>query len=97
MKAIIVDDELDGIRTLQKILERYCPQVKVVTTCSSATIAKGQISAVHPDGVFLDIQMPSKTGLEMLTELPEILKLYLLLPITNTCFRHCSSVPQIIF
>jgi two-component SAPR family response regulator len=28
MKAIIVDDEQDGIRTLQKMLERYCPHVK---------------------------------------------------------------------
>lgn len=70
MKAIIVDDEPDGIRTLQKMLERYCPHVKVAATCSSATIAKGQISAVHPDIVFLDIQMPGKTGLELLMELP---------------------------
>ena len=70
MKAIIVDDEQDGIRTLQKMLERYCPHVKVVASCSSATIAKGQISAMNPDVVFLDIQMPGKTGLELLAELP---------------------------
>jgi hypothetical protein len=28
MKAILVDDEPDGIRTLAKMLERYCPQSK---------------------------------------------------------------------
>lgn len=70
MKAIIVDDEQDGIRTLQKMLERYCPQVNVVGSCSSATVAKAQISAMNPDLVFLDIQMPGKTGLELLAELP---------------------------
>jgi len=70
MKAIIVDDEQDGIRTLQKMLERYCPHVKVVASCSSATIAKGQISAMDPEVVFLDIQMPGKSGLELLEELP---------------------------
>ena len=69
MKAILVDDEPDGIRTLQRLLEKHCPQVKVEATCSSATIAKGQISSINPDVVFLDIQMPGKTGLEMLTEL----------------------------
>ena len=69
MKAILVDDELDGIRTLQKMLEKHCPHVKVEATCSSATIAKGQISSIHPDVVFLDIQMPGKTGLELLSEL----------------------------
>lgn len=70
MKAILVDDEPDGIRTLQRLLELHCPQVKILATCTSATIAKAQISAMNPDVVFLDIQMPGKTGLEMLTDLP---------------------------
>jgi len=69
MKAILVDDEWDGIRTLQKMLERYCPQVNVEATCSSAIEAKRQIELLQPDVVFLDIQMPGKTGLELLTEL----------------------------
>jgi two-component system LytT family response regulator len=69
MKAILVDDEPDGIGTLKKMLEIHCPNVKVVSTCSNAFIAKQQISEIRPDVVFLDIQMPGKNGLELLTEL----------------------------
>lgn len=71
MKAIIVDDEPDGIRTLQKMLESHCPNVDVAATCSNATIAKQQLQETKPDVVFLDIQMPGKSGLELLTELPD--------------------------
>jgi two-component system, LytTR family, response regulator len=70
MKAIIVDDEPDGIRTLEKMLQLHCPDVKVAATCSNATIAKQQLEEIKPDIVFLDIQMPGKSGLELLTELP---------------------------
>ena len=69
MQAIIVDDEQDGIRTLQKMLELHCPGVQVVATCSSAAAAKQKIIQFAPDLVFLDIQMPGKSGLELLTEL----------------------------
>jgi two-component system LytT family response regulator len=69
MKAILVDDEPDGIRTLHKMLELHCPQVNVAATCSNAIAAKQQIKDTHPDVVFLDIQMPGKSGLELLSEL----------------------------
>ena len=36
MQAIIVDDEPDGVRALQKMLEMHCPQVQVVATCANA-------------------------------------------------------------
>ncbi len=35
MKAILVDDEPDGIRTLKKLLELNCPEVEIVATCSA--------------------------------------------------------------
>ena len=70
MKAILVDDEPDGIKTLQKMLERYCPAVTVAATCNNAMAAKQQIEALKPDVVFLDIQMPGKSGIEMIGELP---------------------------
>src|ERR1700741_578143 len=70
MKAILVDDEPDGIRALKKMLEVHCPQITIEATCSNAQIAKEKITEVHPDVIFLDIQMPGKSGLELLTELP---------------------------
>ena len=69
MQAILVDDEPDGIRTLQKMLELHCPQVQIVATCSNALTAKQKIAQLVPDVVFLDIQMPGKSGLDLLTEL----------------------------
>jgi len=71
MKAILVDDEPDGIGALKKMLELHCPQVEVVATCSSADMAKQQVNEQQPDVMFLDIQMPGKSGLELLTELPD--------------------------
>jgi len=71
MKAILVDDEPDGIRTLKKMLESHCPNVQVAATCSNATTAKQELESIRPDVVFLDIQMPGKSGLDLLTEMPE--------------------------
>ena len=69
MKAILVDDEPDGIRTLQRLLEIHCPGVQIAATCSNAVAAKEHILQTNPDVVFLDIQMPGKSGLDLLTEL----------------------------
>jgi two-component system LytT family response regulator len=71
MKAILVDDEPDGIRTLKKLLELHCPEVEIAATCSSAIIAEQKLKEIRPDLVFLDVQMPGKSGLDMLAELPE--------------------------
>jgi len=70
MRAILVDDEPDGIRTLQKMLELHCPQVTIEGTSPNATVARQQIRDIQPDVIFLDIQMPGQSGLELLTELP---------------------------
>lgn len=69
MKAILVDDEPDGIRALQKLLQLHCPEVEVLATCSNAVTAKQQILQMEPDVVFLDIQMPGKSGIDLLTDL----------------------------
>ena len=71
MRAILVDDEPDGIRTLKKLLELNCPEVEIVSTCTDAIAAKQKLEELRPDVVFLDIQMPGKSGLDMLAELYE--------------------------
>ena len=69
MKAILVDDEPDGIRTLKRLLERHCPQVTLEATCANAITAKQEIEAIKPDVVFLNIQMPGQSGLDMIAGL----------------------------
>jgi len=69
MRAIIVDDEPDGIKTLNKMLSLSCKQVEVVALCTSAEEGKLKIIELTPDLIFLDIQMPGKSGFELLAEL----------------------------
>ena len=71
MKAILIDDEPDGIRTLKKLLELNCPDVEIVASCTDAAFAQQKVTQLSPDLVFLDIQMPGKSGLDFLSELPE--------------------------
>ncbi len=69
MKAILIDDEPDGVKTLQKMLTLHCPMVQVAATCTNALDARQQIELQKPDVIFLDIQMPGKSGIEMISEL----------------------------
>ncbi len=70
MRAILVDDEPDGIRTLKKLLELHCPEVEIAATCSNAITAEQKLRELRPDLVFLDVQMPGRSGLDMLAGLP---------------------------
>src|SRR5438309_742434 len=69
MRAIIVDDEPDGIRTLKRMLDLNCPEVEVVATCSTAAVALQKLELLHPEVLFLDIQMPGKSGLDLLQQI----------------------------
>lgn len=66
MKTIIVDDEPDCIQVLDMMLQATCPEVKVIAHCGSAPDAVQKITALDPDLVFLDIEMPDKSGFDML-------------------------------
>jgi two-component system, LytTR family, response regulator len=72
IKAIIIDDELHCINTLSRQLEKYCPQIKLLTRCESAAAGMSAIANLQPDLVFLDIEMPRMNGFEMLQHMPKI-------------------------
>lgn len=69
MTAILVDDEPDGNRTLTRLLEKHCPDVSVAAICTNVDSARQRMEELKPDIVFLDIQMPGKSGLELLSEM----------------------------
>lgn len=74
MKAIIIDDERLARQELKNLLAAH-KEIEVVAECANAEEAKEKIAAINPDVIFLDIQMPGKTGLELLEEisaLPEV-------------------------
>ena len=74
MKAIIIDDERLARQELRNLLAAH-KEIEIVAECSNADEAKLKISEINPDVIFLDIQMPGKTGLELLEDisaLPEV-------------------------
>jgi two-component system LytT family response regulator len=66
LQALIVDDELSGRENLKTLIETYCPEIKVLGTASSAVEAKQMVTALSPDVVFLDINMPLLDGFDFL-------------------------------
>jgi two-component system LytT family response regulator len=72
INTIIVDDEPRGISTLNKLLQEYCPEVKIIAECADADTAKEKIEMLQPQLVFLDISLPGKNSFDMLAELKTI-------------------------
>lgn len=72
IKAILVDDEVHCLDTLNILIEELCPQVQVVDKCTSAEAALAAIRRLSPTLVFLDIEMPYMNGFQMLEQLPDI-------------------------
>ena len=68
MKAIIIDDERLARTELKKLLQDF-PEVEIVDEAANADEGIIKIETLHPDLIFLDIQMPGKTGFDMLSQL----------------------------
>lgn len=69
MRTILIDDEMDSLEALGLLLERYCPGIEQVAHCRNAREGLAAIAEHQPDLLFLDIEMPGKTGFQMLEEL----------------------------
>src|SRR5687768_11121626 len=68
MKAIIIDDERLARSELRKLLQDF-PEIEVVDEAANADEGISKIENHNPDIIFLDIQMPGKTGFDLLSEL----------------------------
>ena len=68
IRAIIIDDERLARNELRKLLSDF-PEIEVVAEGANANEGLEKIETINPDLVFLDIQMPGKTGFDMLSEL----------------------------
>lgn len=75
MRAVIADDERLARQELKSMLATY-PGIEIVGECADAKSAIETINSLRPDVVFLDIQMPGKTGFDVLEEItfvPEVI------------------------
>lgn len=68
MKAIIIDDERLARQELKNLLAPY-KEVEIIAECADAIQAKEKINELKPDIIFCDIQMPGKSGLELVEEI----------------------------
>jgi two-component system LytT family response regulator len=68
VKAIIVDDERLARNELKKLLQEHS-DIQVIDEASNADEGIEKIELQNPDLIFLDIQMPGKTGFDLLAEL----------------------------
>lgn len=66
IKALLVDDEKNGVEVLHTLLSRHCPDIYVQGTAASVAEAYEKVCVLQPDIVFLDIQMPVQNGFELL-------------------------------
>jgi two-component system, LytTR family, response regulator len=75
MRALIIDDERLARKELIKLLEDFS-EIEILGEAANADEAFELINTLNPDLLFLDIQMPGKTGfelLEMLDAVPKVI------------------------
>jgi two-component system, LytTR family, response regulator len=70
LRAIIVDDEELARRGIEIRLANY-PDVQIVAQCQNGREAIEAVMREQPDLMFLDIQMPGVSGLDVLARLPQ--------------------------
>lgn len=66
LKAVIVEDENKARETLKVLLASFCPEVELVGDGANVRDGVNIIDTYEPDLVFLDIEMRSGTGFDLL-------------------------------
>jgi two-component system LytT family response regulator len=71
IRCLVVDDEMPARQAICRQIEKHCPHFQIIQTASSASEAYQLIKDLVPEVVFLDIQMPHESGLELLDRFKE--------------------------
>jgi two-component system, LytTR family, response regulator len=72
INALIIDDEAHCIDSLLILINKYCPNVSVLSSCPDGECGLESIEEYQPDLVFLDVAMPKMNGFDMLSKLEKI-------------------------
>ena len=66
LRVIIIEDEPRGRETLKNLLTEYCVDIEIAGMAGTVKEGINAIKSIHPDLVFLDIELHSGTGFEIL-------------------------------
>jgi two-component system LytT family response regulator len=72
LRAILIDDEPECLRSLSLDLQQHCPDVEILAQLDNGKEAIKAIHAQEPDVVFLDIDMPYINGFDLLEMVPNV-------------------------
>jgi two-component system LytT family response regulator len=82
VKALIIDDERLARNELRRMLKNF-PEIEIAGEARNSDEARDHILHLHPDLLFLDIQMPGGDGFQLLERLENVP-----LVIFTTAFDH---------
>ncbi len=71
LKILLIDDEERATDSLQRMIEKFAPEIEYVRTCNDARKAAEMIHHIQPDLIFLDIRMPYINGFDVLKSIPD--------------------------
>ncbi len=68
MKTLLIDDERLARNELRRLLTTF-PDIVISGEATNAADARKKIATIKPDLIFLDVQMPGESGMELLESL----------------------------
>ncbi len=72
LRAAIIDDETNARAALTSLLSQLCPDVVICGEAKNADLGIELIKQEKPNLIFLDIQMPGKTGFDLLASFEKV-------------------------
>ena len=66
IRTIIIDDEPSAVSVLTTLLQKHCKEdIELLATSNDPVEGRSLIEQLHPDLVFMDIEMPGMTGVDL--------------------------------
>jgi two-component system, LytTR family, response regulator len=72
LKVVIVEDELHSRETLKNLLMEFCQPVEIMALSRNVEEAVSDIRTQQPDLIFLDVELQTGTGFDVLTQLKDM-------------------------
>lgn len=72
MKILVVDNEANTRESIVQLIENFCPFESEIYEANGVITGLKAIAEIHPDILFLDVELDDGTGMDLLSKLTEI-------------------------